>query len=73
MPYRANRLPLPPSQPQKRMRRSNSLKTTYEFLAITLKRGDETDEQAFERIKNSTYVTHFKHDEYWPFYHVDFP
>lgn len=40
-------------------------------LAITLKRSDETDEQAYERVKNSKYLIDFKHDEYWPFYHVD--
>lgn len=40
-------------------------------LAVTLKRDEETDEQAFERVKNSTYLIDFKHDEYWPFYHVD--
>lgn len=40
-------------------------------LAVTLKRDEETHEQAFERVKNSTYLIDFKHDEYWPFYHVD--
>lgn len=40
-------------------------------LAVTLKRDEETDEQAFERVKKSTYLIDFKHDEYWPFYHVD--
>jgi Histidine kinase-, DNA gyrase B-, and HSP90-like ATPase len=40
-------------------------------LAVTLKRDQETDEQAFERVKNSKYLIDFKHDEYWPFYHVD--
>ncbi len=40
-------------------------------LAVTLKRDEETDEQAFERVKNSKYLIDFKHDEYWPFYHVD--
>jgi hypothetical protein len=39
-------------------------------LALTLKRDGETDEQAFERVKNSKYVIDFKHDEYWPFYDV---
>ncbi len=39
-------------------------------LAVTLKRDDETDEQAFERIKNSQYIIAFKHDPYWPFYDV---
>jgi len=40
-------------------------------LAVTLKRDEETDEQAFERVKASKYLIDFKHDEYWPFYHVD--
>jgi hypothetical protein len=41
-------------------------------FAVTLKRGDETDDQAFDRVKRSTYLTVFKHDQYWPFYHADF-
>lgn len=40
-------------------------------LAVTLRREEETDEQAFERVKASKYLIDFKHDEYWPFYHVD--
>ncbi len=40
-------------------------------LAVTLKREEETDDQAFERVKSSKYLIDFKHDEYWPFYHVD--
>lgn len=40
-------------------------------LAVTLKREEESDEQAFERVKNSKNLIAFKHDEYWPFYHVD--
>jgi hypothetical protein len=39
-------------------------------LAVTLKRSNETDEQAYERIKNSKYVITFRHDEFWPFYDV---
>jgi hypothetical protein len=39
-------------------------------LALTLKRANETDEQAYERIKNSRYILAFHHDEYWPFYDV---
>jgi hypothetical protein len=40
-------------------------------LAVSLKRNDETDDQAYERVKGSRYLIDFKHDEYWPFYHVD--
>jgi hypothetical protein len=39
-------------------------------LALTLKRPNETDEQALDRIKNSKYVIAFRHDDYWPFYDV---
>jgi hypothetical protein len=41
-------------------------------LAVTLQGNGETSEEAFERIKGSTYVTIFRHDPYWPFYHVDY-
>jgi len=40
-------------------------------LAIALKRDGESDEEAFERVKASRYLIEFKHDEYWPFYHVE--
>lgn len=40
-------------------------------LAVTLRREGETDEEAFERVRSSRYLIDFKHDEYWPFYHVD--
>jgi hypothetical protein len=39
-------------------------------LAVSLKRDGETDEQAFQRIKESQYIIAFKHDPYWPFYDV---
>jgi hypothetical protein len=39
-------------------------------LALALKREDETEEQAYERVKSSKYIIDFKHDEYWPFYDV---
>jgi hypothetical protein len=39
-------------------------------LAITLKRPNETDEEAYERIKSSKYIIAFRHDDYWPFYDV---
>lgn len=40
-------------------------------LAVALRRDGETDEEAFERVKASKYLIEFKHDEYWPFYHVE--
>ena len=41
-------------------------------IAVLLKREDESEEQALDRIKQSKYLTTTKHDEYWPFYHCDF-
>jgi Histidine kinase-, DNA gyrase B-, and HSP90-like ATPase len=49
-----------------------ALEQNLRALAITLKRHDETDDDAYERIKDSRYITAFKYDEYWPFYHVDY-
>ena len=40
-------------------------------LAVTLRRDQETDDQAFDRVRASKYLIDFKHDVYWPFYHVD--
>jgi hypothetical protein len=40
-------------------------------LAVSLKRDGETDEEAFERVKTSKYLITYRHDEYWPFYHVE--
>ncbi len=40
-------------------------------LAVTAKREGETDEQAFTRVKASKYLIVFRHDTYWPFYHVE--
>jgi histidine kinase/DNA gyrase B/HSP90-like ATPase len=49
-----------------------ALEDNLRAFAITLKRADETDEQALERVKKSKYLMVFRYDEYWPFYHVDF-
>ena len=49
-----------------------ALEQNLRALAIGLKRDEETDEDAYLRINSSTFVTIFKHDEYWPFYHCDF-
>ena len=47
------------------------LDASLQGLAVTLKRDGESDQQAFQRVKASKYLIDFKHDEYWPFYHVD--
>jgi hypothetical protein len=47
------------------------LEANLRTLALALKREGETDEEAFERVKESKYLIEFKHDPYWPFYHVE--
>lgn len=49
----------------------SQLEDNLRTLAIALRRDGETDEAAFERVKASKYLIEFKHDEYWPFYHVE--
>lgn len=41
-------------------------------LAMAVKREDESDDEAFERVTSSKYLVVFKHDDYWPFYHCEF-
>ena len=68
-PLQGKPLPQPvPQTEEERLILENNLRT----LATTLKRHEENDDEAFERIKASRYITAFKHDDYWPFYHVDF-
>ena len=40
-------------------------------LAVSLKRPNETDDEAFERVKASQYIIQYVHDEYWPFYRAE--
>lgn len=62
-------LPSPaPNTPEE----ATALEQNLRGLAVSLKRENETDAAAYERIKRSKFVTTFKHDGYWPFYHVDF-
>ena len=59
--------PSPETEEEKQIL-ENNLRT----LASRLKRNEETDEEAFQRVKSSRYIADFKHDEYWPFYRVEF-
>jgi len=63
--------PLPIPNPETDAERA-VLEQNLRALAVALKRDDESDEEAYQRIESSTFVTVFKHDEYWPFYHCDF-
>lgn len=59
--------PTPANDHEQRMLDDN-LRT----LAVGLKRDGESDEEAFQRLKNSRFTTTFKHDEDAAFYRVDF-
>jgi hypothetical protein len=61
-PLQGQQLPEVPAEQQA------ALEQNLRVLAGELKRDDETDEQAFERVKSSTYLITTKHDEYRPFY-----
>ncbi|HYI12365.1 MAG TPA: ATP-binding protein [Thermoanaerobaculia bacterium] len=41
-------------------------------MAAVVRRADESDEEAFDRVQTSRYITTFKHDEDAPFYRADF-
>jgi hypothetical protein len=66
----ATLLPKPP-QPQSEEEKK-ALEAELRSLAVGLKRASETDDEAYDRIKDSTFVTVFKHDEDAPFYRTDF-
>jgi hypothetical protein len=57
-----------PEEPVETDEQRAALEQNLRALAVTLKRDDETDDQAFERIKSSTYLVTIKHDEFRPFY-----
>ena len=66
-PLQGKRLPAPETEEERHIQESN-----LRVLAVGYKRQGETDEEAYERIKHSTYIIDFKYDAYWPFYHTEF-
>lgn len=62
--YQAKPLQLTPEE-------EAQLEGNLRTLAIALRRDGESDEEAFERVRESKYLIEFKHDEYWPFYHIE--
>jgi histidine kinase/DNA gyrase B/HSP90-like ATPase len=49
-----------------------ALEAQLRAMAGVVKRAEESDEEAFERVQTSRYITTFKHDEDAPFYRADF-
>lgn len=68
-PLQGRQLPAPAPETEEE---KAALESNLRGLAVALKRDGESDDEAFSRVTDSTYLTQFKHDEYWPFYHADF-
>lgn len=66
----ATLLPQPPTP--KTDAEQRILDENLRLLAVGLRRDGETDEQVFERVKSSRFITTYTHDEDYPFYRVDF-
>lgn len=49
-----------------------ALNAQLRVISAVVKRADETDDEAFERVLTSRYITTFKHDEDAAFYRADF-
>jgi hypothetical protein len=49
-----------------------ALEANLRGLAVSLRQENETEEQAFSRIKESKYLTDFRHQEYAPFYDTEY-
>ena len=68
-PLQATILPQPmPRTPEEEQQLEQNLRA----LAYGLKREGESDDEAFERVKGSRYITVTDHNEDLPFYRVDF-
>ncbi|QJW95367.1 ATP-binding protein [Frigoriglobus tundricola] len=62
-------LPAPPTDTADQQA---ALEANLRGLAAGLRREGETEEQAFERVKASKFLTDLKHQEYAPFYDTEF-
>ena len=63
--------PLPSSAPLTEDEQKILDEKLYEFSAKN-RRNNETEEEAFLRVKGSKYVTIFKDDPHWPFYDIEY-
>lgn len=61
-----------PSHEARTEEEQRSLDEQLRSMAALVRRAEESDDEAFDRVKTSRYVTTFKHDEDAPFYRADF-
>ncbi len=62
-------LPAPPADTPEQVA---ALEANLRGLAVSLQQEGETEEQAFNRVKESKYLTDFKPQEYSPFYDTEY-
>ena len=62
-------LPAPPADTPEQIA---ALEANLRGLAVSLRQEGETEDQAFERVKASKYLTDFVHQEYAPFYDTEY-
>jgi hypothetical protein len=62
-------LPAPPTDSPEQLA---ALEANLRGLAVSLRQEGETDEQAFNRVKESKYLMDFKPQEYAPFYDTEY-
>jgi hypothetical protein len=65
-PFQAETLDVPLTDEER-----DQMDENLKGLAVALKRETETDEEALVRVKSSKYLIAYRHDPYWPFYHVE--
>jgi hypothetical protein len=63
----STRLPEPVMTDEEKQEREQQLRA----MAAGLKRADESDDEAFQRVQKSKYITDFRHDDDAPFYRVE--
>jgi hypothetical protein len=66
--FQSKQLPPEPESAEQKADQERNLRA----LATALKREGEDDEQAFQRVKSSRFLTQTIHDPYWPFFHSEY-
>lgn len=68
-PMQPTPLPQPPAETADE---KAALERNLQALALQVKRDGESDEDAYQRVTASRFLTVLRHDEYAPFYNTDF-
>ncbi len=61
-----------PAPPKDTREQKAALEANLRGLAVSLRQEGETEEQAFQRVDSTKYLTDFRHEEYAPFYDTEY-